>query len=229
MGACVAKTSPTQSVHSVQPIDKETNTHIASSVEPVPRNRIPRRASVSQRGATDLWGDLRLVAIVANDGVQKSCKKAMLKFVEDNVDYFSCFTLLSTATTQACLQHLPSLTFYEPNVNSGRIGGDADISAHIGRGNVAALFFMRSMLEVQPHQKQIDALVDNAILKNCPIYLNLATMEDAVAAFKPYIQKPGFVHYDKLAHDKPHYLAKSAIDDSLEVRAWIEERSDYVL
>ena len=108
------------------------------------------------------------IALVAHDG-----KKAdMVDFVLKRLEFFSNsnFELVATGTTGSLLKKAGVKSI--KTVNSGPLGGDAEIGAMVSRGDVNGVIFFRDPLDKHPHDVDIAMLMRLCDVHNIPLATN---------------------------------------------------------
>jgi methylglyoxal synthase len=110
------------------------------------------------------------IAIIAHDG-----KKAdMVSFIMKRLDFFGNHTnIYATGTTGKHVEHagLTNVT----KLNSGPMGGDAEIAAMIVNKQIDGVVFFIDPLEAHPHQVDVNMLLRICILHNTPLAVNYAS------------------------------------------------------
>lgn len=108
------------------------------------------------------------IALVAHDG-----KKAdMVAFVMKRLDFFnrSDVQLVATGTTGSSILHA-GVEKVE-RVNSGPLGGDAEIGAMVARNEMDAVIFFRDPLDKHPHDVDVSMLMRLCDVHNVPLATN---------------------------------------------------------
>ena len=108
------------------------------------------------------------IALVAHDG-----KKAdMVEFVLKRLEFFSNsnFELVATGTTGSLLKKAGVKSIN--TVNSGPLGGDAEIGAMVSRGDINGVIFFRDPLDKHPHDVDIAMLMRLCDVHNIPLATN---------------------------------------------------------
>jgi len=108
------------------------------------------------------------IALVAHDG-----KKAdMVAFVMKRLDFFNRedVKLVATGTTGASILHA-GVEKVE-RVNSGPLGGDAEIGAMVARKEMDAVIFFRDPLDKHPHDVDVSMLMRLCDVHNVPLATN---------------------------------------------------------
>lgn len=112
----------------------------------------------------------KTIALIAHDG-----KKAdMVAFVKDHLNIIQSFQIVATGTTG---RYLEQAGLKVQKVQSGPLGGDAQIAAMIVEAKVHAVIFLRDPLGVHPHEPDIFMLLRLADVLNVPIATNMASAE----------------------------------------------------
>lgn len=111
----------------------------------------------------------RTLALISHDG-----KKAdMVAFVMDHKQRLSEFNLVATSTTGKLVNEKTGLEV--KRMLSGPIGGDAQITAMVAEGQIAAVFFFVDPLGKHPHDPDIQSLLRICNVHNIPLATNTAT------------------------------------------------------
>lgn len=110
-------------------------------------------------------------ALIAHDN-----KKAdMVAFVSKRLDFFNSDTvdIVTTGTTGKKVEHagIDKVT----TVNSGPLGGDAEIAAMVVRGEITGVIFMRDPLDKHPHDVDISMLMRLCDVHDIPLATNYST------------------------------------------------------
>ncbi|MBD2428627.1 methylglyoxal synthase [Phormidium sp. FACHB-1136] len=114
------------------------------------------------------------IALIAHDGK----KDDMVAFGQRFKAILSRYHLIATGTTGGRLQQQAGLSV--ECLLSGPLGGDAQISARVAVGEVAAVIFLIDPLYAQPHEPDIRALLRVCEVHNVPLATNLATAEPVI-------------------------------------------------
>jgi methylglyoxal synthase len=114
------------------------------------------------------------IAIIAHDG-----KKAdMVAFVKDHLALFQQknITLIATGTTGA---HLERAGLEVEKMQSGPMGGDAQIASRLVEAQIDMVIFFRDPLGKHPHEVDV-----NMLMRLCDVYnIPLATNHAAAMRF----------------------------------------------
>ena len=135
-------------------------------------------------------------ALIAHDN-----KKAdMIAFVSKRLDFFNRkdVSIIATGTTGEKIEH-GGIVDVE-TVNSGRIGGDAEIASMVVKGDIDGVIFLRDPLDKHPHDVDISMLMRLCDVHNIPLATNYRTASILVKWFKQ--QTP----QSKRKSDKPNYV-----------------------
>ncbi len=111
------------------------------------------------------------IALVAHD----HRKADMVDWVTYNAEYLSKHHLVCTGTTGGLIRDAFERAGIEADVecmNSGPLGGDAEIAAKVVRGEVDLAVFLIDDLNPQPHEADIQMLLRQCRLHNVPIACN---------------------------------------------------------
>jgi diacylglycerol kinase (ATP) len=112
---------------------------------------------------------LPTIALIAHDGK----KDSMVAFASQHQKFLARYRLIATGTTGLRIHEATGLLVERKQ--SGPLGGDAQISAEIVLGHVAAAIFLIDPLYAQPHEPDIQALLRICEVYNVPLAINLAT------------------------------------------------------
>ena len=135
----------------------------------------------------------KFVALVANNEM----KPTLMAFVAENLDFFKGCRIITTGSTGAALEKGLGLKV-EKQVSSGPLGGDQEIGSAVGRGEVAALFFLRDPLSSHPHEADIQALVRLADVHNVALATNQQTAMALVYALTHQVVLAGELRPDAI-------------------------------
>ena len=111
------------------------------------------------------------IALVAHD----KRKADMVEWVKFNAQTLSAHKLVCTGTTGGLVKQAFAELGIEANVqcmNSGPLGGDAEIAAMVVRKEVDLAIFLIDDLSAQPHEADIQMLLRQCRLHNVPIACN---------------------------------------------------------
>ena len=111
------------------------------------------------------------IALVAHDN-----KKAdMVAFVMKRLSFFNRkdISIVTTGTTGKKVKHAGIDTV--EIVNSGPLGGDAEIAAMVVRGEIDLVIFMRDPLGKHPHDVDINMLLRLCDVHDVPLATNYRT------------------------------------------------------
>ena len=111
------------------------------------------------------------IALVAHD----KRKADMVEWVKYNAQTLSAHKLVCTGTTGGLVKQAFAELGIEANVqcmNSGPMGGDAEIAAMVVRKEVDLAIFLIDDLSAQPHEADIQMLLRQCRLHNVPIACN---------------------------------------------------------
>ncbi len=119
-------------------------------------------------------------ALIAHDN-----KKAdMVAFVSKRLSFFNKkgIEIVTTGTTGEKVKHAGIKNIEA--VNSGPIGGDAEIAAMVVRGEITAVIFMRDPLDKHPHDVDISMLMRLCDVHGVPLATNYKTASILIKWFK---------------------------------------------
>ena len=120
------------------------------------------------------------LALIAHDGK----KSDMVAFVMKRLKFFNDekISLVTTGTTGKKLNHagIDKLNA----VNSGPMGGDAEIGAMVTRGEMDAVIFFRDPLDKHPHDVDIAMLMRLCDVHKIPLATNYRSAHIIIKYFK---------------------------------------------
>lgn len=111
------------------------------------------------------------IALVAHD----QRKADMVDWVKYNAEYLSKHQLICTGTTGGLIKDAFREVGIDADVecmNSGPIGGDAEIAAMVVRKEIDLAVFLIDDLSPQPHEADIQMLLRQCRVHNVPIACN---------------------------------------------------------
>jgi methylglyoxal synthase len=111
------------------------------------------------------------IALVAHD----SRKVDMVEWAVYNAEVLSQHKLICTGTTGGLIKKAMEEKGYHPDLtcmNSGPLGGDAEIAALVVRKQVNLAIFLIDDLSPQPHEADIQMLLRQCRVHNVPIACN---------------------------------------------------------
>ncbi len=111
----------------------------------------------------------RTLAIIAHDGK----KDDLVRFAREHMAALQQFDLIATGTTGKRLADATGLSI--ERLNSGPLGGDAQIGARVAEGKVHAVIFLVDPLNAHPHEPDIQGLQRLCNVHDVPLATNLAT------------------------------------------------------
>lgn len=120
------------------------------------------------------------ISLIAHDG-----KKAdLVAFVMKRLDFFNRedVELFATGTTGKHVLHAGVNKV--KCLNSGPMGGDAEIGAMVSRGEMDAVIFFRDPLDKHPHDVDISMLMRLCDVHNIPLATNYSTANMIVGYLK---------------------------------------------
>ncbi len=111
------------------------------------------------------------IALVAHD----QRKADMVEWVEHNAELLSKHKLVCTGTTGSLIKAVfekRGISVQIQCMNSGPMGGDAEIAALVVRHEVNLAIFLIDDLNAQPHEADIQMLLRQCRVHNVPIACN---------------------------------------------------------
>ena len=120
------------------------------------------------------------LALIAHDG-----KKAdMVAFVMKRLDFFNSndVEIVTTGTTGERIRHA-GVDKVE-RVNSGPMGGDAEIAAMVSRDEIDGVIFFRDPLGKHPHEVDVSMLMRLCDVHDVPLATNYRTGHILIKYFK---------------------------------------------
>eukprot|EP01025_Chloroclados_australasicus_P002633 TRINITY_DN1060_c0_g1_i1.p2 TRINITY_DN1060_c0_g1~~TRINITY_DN1060_c0_g1_i1.p2 ORF type:complete len:302 (+),score=19.45 TRINITY_DN1060_c0_g1_i1:121-1026(+) len=112
----------------------------------------------------------KFVGLVAHNEMNP----VMLKFVEDNLEYFQQWPFVTTGSTGSALLRYLKIEVAR-QVASGPLGGDQQIGSMIADNKIAGLFFFTDPLNAHPHIDDVHALTRLCDVYQVPYATNRAT------------------------------------------------------
>ena len=116
------------------------------------------------------------IALVAHD----HRKSDMIEWAKYNAEFLSHQHIVCTGTTGGLVRKALEEMGYKPDLecmNSGPMGGDAEIAAMVVRGEVDLAVFLIDDLNPQPHEADIQMLLRQCRVHNTPIACNLSSAD----------------------------------------------------
>lgn len=112
------------------------------------------------------------IAIIAHDGK----KVEMVGFVRDHIDFFKerNIRLIATGTTGA---YLEKAGLEVEKMQSGPLGGDAQIASRLVEGKIDLVIFFRDPLGKHPHEVDVNMLMRLCDVYNIPLATNPAAAQ----------------------------------------------------
>jgi methylglyoxal synthase len=118
----------------------------------------------------------KLIALIAHD----RCKEAMVAFAREHATLLGHYDLIATRTTGTLLNEKLGLNI--TTMLSGPLGGDLQIGAMVAEGKITAVIFLRDVMNAQPHEPDISALMRACDVHNLPLATNVASAHAIVKA-----------------------------------------------
>lgn len=141
------------------------------------------------------------IALVAHD----QRKADMVDWVKFNAQYLSQHELVCTCTTGGLIKNAFSEAGIDAQVecmNSGPMGGDAEIAAMVVRNEIDLAVFLIDDLNAQPHEADIQMLLRQCRLHNVPIACNRISADLMISSrlwddptYKPIEQS--YIRFDR--------------------------------
>ncbi len=112
------------------------------------------------------------IAIIAHDGK----KVEMVGFVRDHIDFFKeqNINLIATGTTGS---YLEKAGLEVEKMQSGPLGGDAQIASRLVEGKIDLVIFFRDPLGKHPHEVDVNMLMRLCDVYNIPLATNPAAAQ----------------------------------------------------
>lgn len=121
---------------------------------------------------------MKKLALIAHDG-----KKAdMVAFTIHQKQNLTRFELVGTRSTASLIEAKTGLVVEK--VQSGPLGGDAEIAAMVVNKKIDGVIFIVDPLDKHPHDPDIQTLMRVCNVHNVPLALNLATAEMVLKALE---------------------------------------------
>jgi methylglyoxal synthase len=123
------------------------------------------------------------IALIAHDG-----KKAdMVAFVMKRLSFFNNeqVNIVATGTTGKMIRHAGVDKVI--SVNSGPMGGDAEIGSMVSKGQMDAVIFFRDPLDKHPHDVDISMLMRLCDVHQVPLATNYKSGHILVKYYKSKI------------------------------------------
>ncbi len=141
------------------------------------------------------------IALVAHD----NRKADMVDWAKYNAEYLSHHNIVCTGTTGSLIKKAFEEMGVEADItcmNSGPMGGDAEIAAMVVRHEVDLAVFLIDDLNPQPHEADIQMLLRQCRVHNVPIACNRISADLMISStlwndenYKPAPQS--YVHFER--------------------------------
>lgn len=141
------------------------------------------------------------IALVAHD----NRKADMVDWAKYNAEYLSKHHIVCTGTTGSLIRKAFDEMGVDAEVqcmNSGPLGGDAEIAAMVVRHEIDLAVFLIDDLNPQPHEADIQMLLRQCRIHNVPIACNRSSADLMISStlwadkdYKPANQN--YVHFDR--------------------------------
>ena len=119
---------------------------------------------------------MKFIALIAHD----RCKTTMVEFAREHAATLGSYDLIATRTTGTMLNE--TLALNVKTMLSGPLGGDLQIGAMVAEGKISAVIFLRDVMNAQPHEPDISALMRACDVHNVPLATNVATAQALMRA-----------------------------------------------
>jgi methylglyoxal synthase len=118
-----------------------------------------------------------MIALIAHDHK----KDDLVDLSRRHTAVLARFELVATGTTGKRVGEATGLPVHR--VNSGPLGGDAQIAAYICDGAIDAVIFLVDPLFAHPHEPDVQGLLRICNVHNVPLATNVATAEMILDTF----------------------------------------------
>lgn len=152
------------------------------------------------------------IALVAHD----QRKSDIVDWCTYNIDFLKHHHLVCTGTTGSLVQEAFRSKGVEADItrmNSGPMGGDAEIATMVVRQEIDLAIFLIDDLNPQPHEADIMMLLRQCRIHNVPIACNRFSADLMLTSslwedddYKP--AKPNYVKFNRAAFEKKYGLKK---------------------
>jgi methylglyoxal synthase len=117
------------------------------------------------------------IAVIAHDGT----KDRLRGFIQSQLETFKNHSIVCTKSTSKIVNEFDLKV---TAVESGPLGGDAQIAAQIVNNEIEAVFFLRDPLGKHPHEPDINMLLRLCDVYQVPLATNFKTAEILLNYFK---------------------------------------------
>lgn len=141
------------------------------------------------------------IALVAHD----HRKADMIDWAKYNAEFLTKHHLVCTGTTGGLVKAALEEMGYHPDIecmNSGPMGGDAEIAALVVKNEIDLAVFLIDDLNPQPHEADIQMLLRQCRLHNTPIACNRVSADLMISStlwdnesYHPAEQR--YIHFDR--------------------------------
>lgn len=143
------------------------------------------------------------IALVAHD----NRKADMVEWCYYNADFLKEHHLVCTGTTGGLIKQAfdnKGIDVQVTRMNSGPLGGDAEIAAMVVRNEVDLAVFLIDDLNAQPHEADIMMLLRQCRVHNVPIACNRYSADLMITSslWEDDSYKPMVPHYEKFDREK---------------------------
>jgi methylglyoxal synthase len=114
--------------------------------------------------------DDKYIAFIAHDGKKPEMVNLVMRYRE----ILNSYNLVATGTTGKHLR-LAGMEVFE--VNSGPLGGDAQIASMVVENKIRGVIFLVDPLDVHPHQVDVSMLLRICNVHDIPLATNKSTAE----------------------------------------------------
>lgn len=125
-----------------------------------------------------------MLALIAHDNK----KDVLVELALRRREILARFALIATGTTGGLVAEATHLDVLR--VQSGPLGGDAQIAARVAQDEIRAVIFLVDPLYSHPHEPDVQGLVRICNVHNVPLALNLATAEMLLDALELQTRPP---------------------------------------
>lgn len=114
---------------------------------------------------------MKTIALIAHDNK----KQEIVDWTLSNIETLKKYDLCGTGHTATLVEKATKLSVKK--FLSGPLGGDRQIGAQVAEGKIDLVIFFWDLLQMQPHDPDVKALLRIAVVYDIPIATNRATAE----------------------------------------------------